>query len=70
MTGYLAQPDEVGDLLNNYTVKNLQQASGESSRSASKGISAAVWIAVVAGIVIVVIAALMVRRRVGDEHRA
>jgi peptide/nickel transport system substrate-binding protein len=72
--GFVQQPEGVGDLLAAYgptSYISIRPASAESgSTDDSEGISPVVWIAIIGGIVLVAVVAMVVRRRVGDEDRA
>jgi peptide/nickel transport system substrate-binding protein len=73
-TGFQPQPEPDGDLLagyGKYSFLSIDKASGqEADAPASGGVSAGVWVAGVAGLVVIGIVAAMVRRRSTDEDRA
>ena len=73
-TGFVQQPTDGGDMLAAYgpfSYISIRPASAESgSTDDSEGISPAVWIAIIAGVVLVAVVGTMVRRRVGEEDRA
>jgi peptide/nickel transport system substrate-binding protein len=69
-TGFVEQPEPQGSLLfqfGSYSYTNIRP-TGETAESA--GISTGVWIAGVAGVVLVAVAGALMRRRTGDENRA
>jgi peptide/nickel transport system substrate-binding protein len=78
--GYKPQPAPKGDLLAGYTMAglfNIKQVgqggtqAGGPGGSDSSGVSVGVWIAIVAGVLIVIGAIVLIsRRRVSDEDRA
>ena len=79
-TGYKPQPAPKGDMLAGYTMAGLfnitqvgsggTQAGGPGGEDSS-GVSVGVWIAIAAGVLIIVGAIVLVsRRRVSDEDRA
>jgi ABC-type transport system substrate-binding protein len=79
-TGYKPQPAPKGDMLAGYTMAGLfnitqvgsggTQAGGPGGEDSS-GVSVGVWIAIAAGVLIIVGAIVLIgRRRVSDEDRA
>jgi peptide/nickel transport system substrate-binding protein len=79
-TGYQPQPAPKGDMLAGYTMAGLfnitqvgsggTQAGGPGGEDSS-GVSVGVWIAIAAGVLIIVGAIVLIsRRRVSDEDRA
>jgi peptide/nickel transport system substrate-binding protein len=76
-TGFTPQPSDGGDLLASYGPHgfvSIEPLSAESQQAAARestgGIPAAVWAAIVAGVVLVLIGALVFRRRTSREDRA
>jgi len=76
-TGFTPQPSDGGDLLASYGPHgfvSIEPLSAESQEAAAResagGIPAAVWAAVVAGLVLVVVGGLVIRRRASREDRA
>ena len=76
-TGFTPQPSDGGDLLATYGPHgfvSIEPISAESQETAARestgGIPAAVWVAVVAGLVLVVVGGLVFRRRASREDRA
>jgi peptide/nickel transport system substrate-binding protein len=76
-TGFTPQPSDGGDLLASYGpfgFVSIEPLSAESQEAAAResagGIPAAVWVAVVAGLVLVVVGGLVFRRRASREDRA
>jgi peptide/nickel transport system substrate-binding protein len=76
-TGFTPQPSDGGDLLATYGPHgfvSIEPISAESQETAARestgGIPAAVWAAVVAGLVLVVVGGLVFRRRASREDRA
>jgi peptide/nickel transport system substrate-binding protein len=76
-TGFTPQPSDGGDLLASYGPHgfvSIEPLSAESQEAAAResagGIPAAVWVAIVAGLVLVVVGGLVVRRRASREDRA
>jgi peptide/nickel transport system substrate-binding protein len=72
-TGYRPQPAPHGDLLDGYSrdavldIRPVSAAAGGSASTATKarGIAAGVWIAIAAGVVVILGAIVLVRRRSG-----
>jgi peptide/nickel transport system substrate-binding protein len=76
-TGFTPQPSDGGDLLASYGpfgFVSIEPLSAESQEAAAResagGIPTAVWVAVVAGLVLVVVGGLVFRRRASREDRA
>ena len=74
-TGFLQQPAEIGDLIAaNLSWVSIEPLSEESQEAAAResagGISAGVWAAILAAIIVIVAGALFMRRRAGSEDRA
>jgi peptide/nickel transport system substrate-binding protein len=73
-TGFQPQPEPDGDLLSgygNYAFTTLRKVSAEDAEAtASSGISAGVWAAIIVGGVVVIAAVMLLRRRGSDEDRA
>jgi peptide/nickel transport system substrate-binding protein len=71
-TGYVQVPKGDGYLLfgwGPWSYINMKPVSG-STTGGSSGIPTAVWIAIAVGIIVVIAAVALVRRRTGDEERA
>jgi peptide/nickel transport system substrate-binding protein len=73
-TDYLKQPEGTGDLLATWGQRsfiNLRPVSATSGEAtATGGVSAAIWIGIVVGVIVVIGAIVLVRRRQSDEDRA
>jgi peptide/nickel transport system substrate-binding protein len=69
-TGFRPQPDPDGDLLSDYSFVSLRPVSAGEAGDQTRGISPLVWVAIVAGLIVVGLVAMMLRRRVGQEDRA
>ncbi|CAN5229250.1 ABC transporter substrate-binding protein [soil metagenome] len=74
-TGFLNQPEPDGDLLSgygNYTFVNLRPVTKAAAGDEEEGGSAFtwVWVGLVAGPLLLVAVALLIRRRKGEEDRA
>ena len=77
-TGYRPQPSPQGDLLDGYSrdaallirpVSEGQAGAGAGS-TVARGIPAGVWIAIAAGVLVLILVTVLVRRRGGVEDRA
>jgi peptide/nickel transport system substrate-binding protein len=76
-TGFVQQPEEGGDLLGAYgpfSMVSIEPISGGARQTTAQesagGLSGAVWIAIIAGVIVVVGGAMAIRRRGGSEDRA
>lgn len=74
-TGYLTSPAPNGDLFgifySNASLVSIHPASeAAAGPKQAKGIPAGVWIGIIAGIVVIVVAIALVRRRGSEEDRA
>jgi peptide/nickel transport system substrate-binding protein len=74
-TGYQAQPAPEGDLLAGYSrdvalsLRPVSEGSGGGSTE-TRGISAGIWVAIIAGVVLLILLVVLLRRRGGAEERA
>jgi peptide/nickel transport system substrate-binding protein len=69
--GYLPQPAPKGDLLTGYSrdaILSIRPVSEGSAARETRGIPAAVWIAIVGGIVVIGGGVLLLRRRGAAER--
>jgi len=72
-TGFAPQPSPNGDLMaqrSDVAWRSVRPVTAEAGKTRTRGISAIVWIGIVAGVVIVVAGVVLGRRRVGEEDRA
>jgi peptide/nickel transport system substrate-binding protein len=69
-TGYIKQPANIGDLLATwgaFSYINIHPVSATAGSPTSSGISAGVWIAIVAVVIVVIAVIVLARRRTTDE---
>lgn len=76
ITGYVASPDPNGDLFGifyaNDSLFSMRPVTGPAAtpRDTTQGISAGVWIGVIAGVILLVLLFVVVRRRRAEEDMA